>query len=86
MSKKIKVIKVTRAHIKKGVLLASKHCPIALALREAGFEAPNVYGETFSYGPFPSRFEGQLSKATTDFVHSFDWGLKVRPGIFRVYI
>ncbi len=81
------VIKVSKEHIKYGFRRSAWACPIAMALRDAGFDSPEVldciiifknesggYVETTL--PFPAR----------NFVRRYDKWLKCEPFEFELNI
>lgn len=83
MKKSIKV-RVTQKNIDEGCMENFHFCPIARAVRAAGFERITVDGCELSIGQYG---HGQkvyrLSKKARNFVNNFDQGVPVRPFTFH---
>lgn len=79
------LIKVTQKHIDKGEAGYVAQCPIALALREAGYKRAGVSLGRWSYedGHSP-RIMHKNTHSMSRFVRRFDRGLPVVPFTFRV--
>lgn len=67
-------VKVTAKHIAKGLSGSTQYCPVALALKENGFESA-VVSETYAIvkGTY------YYFRRGTQFIKNFDEGKKVKP-------
>ena len=82
MSKAINV-RVTQKHIDEGCGGNLHFCPIAKAVRDAGFERVSVDGYIISIGQYGhGREEYKLPRIAKNFVVNFDNGDKVKPFTF----
>lgn len=80
-------VHVRKTHIKKGKRGSENSCPIALALKAAGFSEATVDGTEIEcdYGPDLFAPDGRawlLSAKLIEFVQTFDQNRKVRPMSF----
>jgi hypothetical protein len=65
-------IHVTQEHIEKG-RSSYAHCPIALAMKDAGFKAPRVWKDRASWiGRTGIRRRKRLPRKAVEFVARFD--------------
>lgn len=86
-------IKVTQEHISRGVRGRCHSCPIALAVREHGYQTPFVgvrniypYGVDMC-GNFNLPFKiAHMPQTAVDFARNFDYGRQVEPFEFEVEI
>jgi hypothetical protein len=76
-------ITVTQEHIDKGIREDCTACPIALALRERGFDKYSV-GRYAIYPNWGRRGAVGLSRAAVRFTREFDQGLPVQPFSFNL--
>jgi hypothetical protein len=69
-------IKVKAKHIKEGKQCSTKTCPVALALRDAGYQHIEVGSETVEIkmrkGKKVDHFTGTLPKRAVRFIDKFD--------------
>ena len=80
-------IEVTQTHIDKGVKREPDRCPIALALGDAGFKFVLVQRiRTYLQRNGISYFSQVHDKKTENFVKNFDYGTRVEPFSFELYI
>lgn len=76
---------VKEQHIKDGRIQCPFRCPIALALKENGFEEPVVLGNYFKVrGGFSEIVTVKLSKTVERFIYRFDTGKPVKPFSFSI--
>jgi hypothetical protein len=78
-------VRVTKEHIQRGRRGEEESCPLALAVREAGYHGALV-GE-LSWRPHPDIHEWntlQLPEAASQFIRLFDNNLPVKPATFRL--
>ena len=73
-------IQIKKKHIEQGKRGRSTLCPIALALKEKGFECVKVNAETVEV----DGTDLVLSKQEARFVELFDDGRPVKPFVFRL--
>ena len=73
-------IQVTRKHIKAGKMGRMTLCPIALALKERGFENVKITTETVEV----DGAELTLSPSEAKFVDDFDSGKPVKPFVLHL--
>lgn len=78
-------VTVTQKHIDDGEVCNCTSCPIALALRDEGVQAPIVDARTTSF----FRNNGSWCKyylppEARSFIHKFDNGIKVEPIEFEL--
>lgn len=75
------VINVTQEHIDRGTKKECSKCPVALALKDAGF--PNAFVGVFSIWPFEmTRLD--VSNEVEEFIAAFDCGSIVKPFSFNL--
>lgn len=67
-------VKVTAKHIAKGLSGSTQYCPVALALKEKGFENAFVF-ETYAVVKGAYHY----FRRGTKFIKDFDEGKKVKP-------
>lgn len=78
-------IEVTEQHIKKGNAGSCGSCPIALALKDAGFKHPVVDHSSFCYIMVGGGIKKlSLPYNAIDFIVRFDSGKKVHPFSFEL--
>ncbi len=79
-------IQVTKECIEKGQRKSKSCCPIALALKEAGYRLPLVGSRvaTFRIAGTELRQRVFLPAGARDFVEAFDSGLDVEPTVFEL--
>ena len=78
------LVQVTKDHIKRGHRKTSGNCPVALAIRELGYEYVVVGSMTCTYAKayhLPSQ-GGDLPSEVTRFIERFDNGVSVEPITF----
>lgn len=76
-------IRVTQANIDNGIRAKCGLCPIALALRDAGFEEPTVGSYEFQATQGCSYLNYGLPESARDFINHFDAGHTVSPFEFE---
>ena len=72
------ILSVTRKHIKEAGEFIPWYCPIALALRDAGFYLPLVWEDEIE----ASGRKFRVTKRMAAFIGKFDCGEKVKPARF----
>lgn len=77
------IVKVTKKHIRLGKRSCVSECPIALAMKDAGFERVGVSSDHAEYG---DNFEKlvYLPGKVSEFIDAFDHQREVHPISFRV--
>ena len=81
------IVSVKAKHIKKGRPSRSTSCPVALALKEAGFRRVDVGELDMSVTqPKPGQYSRTLPnpRSVTRFVRNFDQHKKVKPFNFKL--
>jgi hypothetical protein len=76
------LVKVTRKHIKNGVIKSCIKCPVSLALLDAFTNVPAVLSDELRLTVFKtddSRLMARAPRSVTRFIMNFDNGKKVRP-------
>lgn len=75
-------INVTKEHIRAGIRVSFKSCPIALALRESG-----VVNATAEHGGFGIKNPRHpMPKKVRRFIYAFDRAMPVKPFSFTVNV
>lgn len=77
------IVTVTDKHIKNGRPGHLLSCPIALALRDAGFTSPSVSSE-ICFSKNRKSYRTIAPKRAETFMSRFDDGGKVKPFSFRL--
>lgn len=78
---KVKV-EVKAKHIKAGLPENFRFCPIALAVKDKGFQRPYVTVEVSAYDKEDNPVVASLPLKALNFIDKFDEGKKVKPFSF----
>jgi hypothetical protein len=78
------IIKVLERHILEGSPCEQGHCPIALAMRDAGITSPHVASLYVLYVSNGVARSSSLPKEARDFVRNVDVGNAVEPFEFEL--
>jgi hypothetical protein len=77
-----KTIEVTRECIAEGVRGSYRYCPVAVALRRAGFRNPWVYRDTMRFNR--RKMTLKTPPEAVVFIREFDRGMTVEPFSFTI--
>ncbi len=80
------IVEVTQEDIKRGAPRSERACPIALALRRAGFEDVEVMPDLVLADGRTSGRVYSLPRSAQRFIHRLDWGDPVKPFRFRLVL
>ena len=76
MTQRVKAVKtkieVTEKHLKEGKPDKCSDCPVARAIRSAGFKNPVVYGDIAYFYKGKTRYTANLPKKVDNFISRFD--------------
>lgn len=75
------IINVTQENIDKGKRFASCSCPVALALKNAGYQKVSVTGPVVCIG---TGYRWKVTPEIYTFIIGFDGGMKVKPFTFEL--
>ena len=75
-------ILVRKSHINNGSCGDPYKCPVALALKAAGFKGPQVLAEDAEFEKKGLRYIANLPKRIQNFIDNFDGGKLVKPTSF----
>jgi len=78
------LVSVTKSDIERGSRPSTRDCPVARALRAAGFTDPAVGMRAFTYGDLGERVMGYLPEEATRFIAAYDFREPVEPLSFYV--
>lgn len=79
-------IKVKQEHIDRGAISSCSHCPIALAMMEAGFRRPSVGYDTVRWGDEGLRNTTKTPTAVSESMYLFDIGHGMKPFEFEISV
>ena len=80
-------VRVTHEHLMEGHPANTQSCPIALALKDAGFTYASVnYNEALLHGPNEMLFKMKFSEDVSQFIRTFDAGVKHKPFSFKARV
>jgi hypothetical protein len=75
-------ISVTQTHIECGARGDEDSCPIAMAMRDAGYLDPEVYEDAVVFFDGNDKITYKHSSESRDFINTFDTGGPVTPTTF----